>query len=179
MPAADFHIALPAIRAVNEEWVAGGHDRSAMGESRSIVMEIKTMNPVVHFEMPYDNRDRMAKFYGSAFGWHTQMLGEEMGNYVLATTAESGKNGPKKPGRINGGFFPKKPDWPAQHPSVVIAVDDISESIRKVTDAGGKVLGEPMEIPGVGQYVSFTDTEGNRVSMLQPSGRDPHAAKSK
>ncbi len=25
-----------------------------------------------------------------------------------------------------------------------------------------------MEIPGVGQYVSFTDTEGNRVSMLQP-----------
>jgi hypothetical protein len=45
-------------------------------------------------------------------------------------------------------------------------VDDIKESVRKVTDAGGKVLGEPMEIPGVGQYVSFTDTEGNRVSML-------------
>ena len=42
------------------------------------------MNPVVHFEMPYDNRERMAKFYGSAFGWQTQMLGEDMGNYVLA-----------------------------------------------------------------------------------------------
>jgi hypothetical protein len=25
-----------------------------------------------------------------------------------------------------------------------------------------------MEIPGVGKYVSFFDTEGNRVSMLQP-----------
>jgi predicted enzyme related to lactoylglutathione lyase len=25
-----------------------------------------------------------------------------------------------------------------------------------------------MEIPGVGHYVSFTDTEGNRVSLLQP-----------
>jgi predicted enzyme related to lactoylglutathione lyase len=24
-----------------------------------------------------------------------------------------------------------------------------------------------MEIPGIGQYVSFIDTEGNRVSMLQ------------
>ena len=35
----------------------------------------------------------------------------------------------------------------------------------------GKVLGEPMEIPGVGQYVSFLDTEGNRVSMLQPLPR--------
>ena len=42
---------------------------------------------------------------------------------------------------------------------------------KKVMDAGGKVLGEPMEIPGVGLYVSFFDTEGNRVSMLQPSQR--------
>ena len=47
------------------------------------------MDSVVHFEMPYGNRDRMAKFYESAFGWQTQKLGEEMGNYVLATTAES------------------------------------------------------------------------------------------
>ncbi|HSC98161.1 MAG TPA: VOC family protein, partial [Casimicrobiaceae bacterium] len=76
------------------------------------------------------------------------------------------------PGTINGGFFPRKPDWPAQHPSVVIAVDDIEESARKVTKAGGKVLGEPMQIPGVGRYVSFIDTEGNRVSMLQPMPRE-------
>jgi predicted enzyme related to lactoylglutathione lyase len=41
------------------------------------------MNPVVHFEMPYDNRVRTAKFYESVFGWQTQMLGEDMCNYVL------------------------------------------------------------------------------------------------
>jgi predicted enzyme related to lactoylglutathione lyase len=126
------------------------------------------MNPVVHFEMPYENRERMAKFYKSVFGWQTQMLGEDMGNYVLATTTETGAEGPKRPGAINGGFFPKKPDWPAQHPSVVIAVDDIKTAAKSVRDAGGNVLGEPMEIPGVGKYVSFTDPEGNRVSMLQP-----------
>jgi hypothetical protein len=136
------------------------------------------MNPVVHFEMPYEDRGRMAKFYESAFSWQTQVLGEDMGNYVLATTTETDESGPKRPGAINGGFFPKKPDWPAQHPSVVIAVDDIKESIKKVADAGGEVLGEPMEIPGVGQYVSFIDTEGNRVSMLQPIPRNWHAPKS-
>jgi hypothetical protein len=38
-----------------------------------------------------------------------------------------------------------------------------------VVQAGGKVLGEPLEIPGVGRYVSFFDTEGNRVSMMQPN----------
>ena len=137
------------------------------------------MNPVVHFEMPYANRERLAKFYESAFGWQMQMLGDDMGSYVVATTTETDQNGPKKPGAINGGFFPKKPDWPAQHPSVVIAVDDIKDAMRKVAGAGGKVLGEPMEIPGVGQYVSFTDTEGNRVSMLQPIPRNWHAPKSK
>jgi uncharacterized protein len=141
-------------------------------------MEEKTMNPVVHFEMPYDDRKRMAQFYESAFGWQTQLLDEDMGNYVLATTTETNEKGPKQPGAINGGFFPKKPDWPAQHPAIVIAVEDIKGSVRRVTEAGGKVLGEPMEIPGVGQYVSFTDTEGNRVSMLQPIPRNWHAPQS-
>ena len=40
------------------------------------------IDSVVHFEMPYDDRDRMAKFYQDTFGWQTRMLGEEMGNYV-------------------------------------------------------------------------------------------------
>ena len=90
------------------------------------------MNPVVHFEMPYDDKARMAKFYESAFGWQTQMLGEEMGNYVLASTTECDENGPQKPGAINGGFFARKPDWPAQVPSVVIAVEDIRLAMQLV-----------------------------------------------
>jgi uncharacterized protein len=140
-------------------------------------MEEESMNPVVHFEMPYENRERMATFYGAAFGWQTQMLGEDMDHYVLATTTETDANGPKTPGAINGGFFQKRPDRPGHYPSVVIAVDDIQEAIRKVTGAGGTMLGDPMAIPGVGQYVSFTDTEGNRVSMFQPVPRNGHAPK--
>jgi hypothetical protein len=128
------------------------------------------MNPVVHFEMPAEDRNRMAKFYTKAFGWQTQMLGPEMNEYVLVTTTEPGENGrPKDPGAINGGFYKKSADMPAQYPSIVIAVGDIREAMKKVTEAGGKVLGEPMEIPGYGLYISFFDTEGNRVSMMQPT----------
>ena len=127
------------------------------------------MNPVVHFEMPAEDRRRVADFYTKVFGWQTQMLGPEMDDYVLASTTETDETGrPKTPGAINGGFFPKSDDRPAQYPSVVIAVDDIQAHMKKVEEAGGEVLGEPMEIPGVGQYVAFFDTEGNRVSMLQP-----------
>jgi predicted enzyme related to lactoylglutathione lyase len=126
------------------------------------------MNPVVHFEMPAADRNRMAAFYQRAFGWKTQILGPEMGNYVVVTTAESDVKPGAPAGAINGGFFEKKPDWPAQHPSVVIAVEDVSAAMQRVNAAGGKTLGEPMHIPGVGKYVSFYDTEDNRVSMLQP-----------
>ena len=133
------------------------------------------MDPVVHFEMPAADRARMARFYTSAFGWQTQLLGPDMGDYVLVSTTETDEDGtPKTPGAINGGFYPKKEDWPAQVPAIVIAVDDIRASMKKVADAGGNVLGEPMEIPGIGQYVSFFDTEGNRVSMLQPLPRGGH-----
>lgn len=127
------------------------------------------MDPVVHFEMPYEDPDRLAKFYTQAFGWQMLKLGREMGDYVTATTTETDENRMiKRPGAVNGGFFLKKPDLPAQYPSVVIAVEDIGQAMKKVGDAGGKVLGGPVEIPGIGQYVSFTDTEGNRVSILQP-----------
>jgi uncharacterized protein len=129
------------------------------------------MNSVVHFEMPAEDRRRMADFYTRAFGWHTEQLGAEMGGYVVVTTTESDENGPKRPGAINGGFYQKTDDKPSQYPSVVIAVDDINGHVRKVEAAGGKVIGEPVEIPGVGLYVSFFDTEGNRVSMLQPAPR--------
>ncbi len=132
------------------------------------------MNPVVHFEMPAEDRKRMAAFYTNVFGWQTQMLGPDMGNYVIATTTESDERGrPKSPGTINGGFFPRSDDRPAQYPSVVIAVEDIEEHMQKVEKAGGKVLGEPWKIPGVGLYVAFIDTEGNRISMLQPSMLQP------
>jgi predicted enzyme related to lactoylglutathione lyase len=127
------------------------------------------MDPVVHFEMPYDDAERLAKFYKGAFGWKMKSLGEKMGHYMLAGTGQTNRDGMmKKPGMINGGFYPKRADVPSQ-PSVVIAVKDLVRSMESVTAAGGAVLGEPMDIPGIGSYVSFTDTEGNRVGMLQPA----------
>jgi predicted enzyme related to lactoylglutathione lyase len=130
------------------------------------------MCPVVHFEMPYRDAQRAARFYAEAFGWVPQQMGPEMGDYLLMTTALPGDRGNLPPqaalGAINGGMFPFKADWPMQHPSVVIGIDDIRAAMQRITAAGGQVMGEPMTIPGVGEYVSFVDTEGNRNSLMQP-----------
>ena len=65
------------------------------------------MNPVVHFEMPYENRARLVKFYTAVFGWVMTELGEDMMDYVLAKTAVEDTNQPDAhKGTINGGSFP-------------------------------------------------------------------------
>ncbi|HUR64095.1 MAG TPA: VOC family protein [Candidatus Thermoplasmatota archaeon] len=127
------------------------------------------MDPVTHFEMPAKDKKRASKFYSTVFGWQMQQLGPEMGDYMTAGTVEvDAKRMPKTPGAINGGFYTPTDDPLSQRPSVVIAVKDIKKSMEQVKKAGGKILREPDEIPGVGTWVSFQDTEGNRVSMLQP-----------
>lgn len=128
------------------------------------------MNSVVHFELPAKDRERMAKFYTRAFGWKTQAFGEEMGNYVLATTTDSDEAGrPKTPGAINGGFF-KAGEGLDSCARVVVGVDDIATAIAAVKEAGGSVFGEPQMIPGVGLYVVCRDTEANPLGILQPIG---------
>jgi predicted enzyme related to lactoylglutathione lyase len=37
------------------------------------------MNPVVHFEMPAEDRNRMPAFYERTFGWKTEQLAPAMG----------------------------------------------------------------------------------------------------
>lgn len=133
------------------------------------------MSPVVHFEMPFEDRQRMVDFYTKAFSWKSQLLGPEMGDYVTVSTSETKEDGfPTEPGKINGGLF-KKNDNNA-HPSVVIAVEDIRQAMKQVVEAGGTILGgdgagagEPDDIPGIGLYCGFVDPEGNRVSMIQPT----------
>jgi uncharacterized protein len=127
----------------------------------------KKMDPVIHFEMPAENPERVSKFYESAFGWQTTPLGPDMGDFVLAFTIETDEKTrmPEKRGAINGGFFKRtKPDETLK---LTILVDDIRDAMKKIEAAGGKVLGEPFELPGVGLFVSFIDTEGNVATINQ------------
>jgi len=75
----------------------------------------------------------------------------------------------KKKGAINGGFYKYKkgPYGNASH--LVISVDNLEKHMEIVKKAGGKIQGRPVGVPGVGKFVMFRDSEGNRVGMLRPS----------
>jgi predicted enzyme related to lactoylglutathione lyase len=124
-------------------------------------------NPVVHFELPADDQERMKAFYTKAFGWEMNQMGPEMHNYTVVMTAPSDDQGPLEKGRINGGIY-KKQDGMSAAPSLVISVENITEGMERIKAAGGTIEMEPMDIPGVGKYVTFIDTEGNRLSIMEP-----------
>ena len=134
------------------------------------------MNPVVHFELPADDRKRMADFYSKAFGWKATMLGDGMGAYTLVQTGEGDDKGfPTKPGRINGGLYMRDAAKPAQHPSLVLATDDITAAMARVTEAGGKVLGDvkhPLNSSDFSSFLLQAQASKAKVVALANAGGD-------
>lgn len=122
-------------------------------------------NRIVHFEIEASDSKRAANFYAQAFGWQMEQMGQEMGNYVVVTTGD-----PKEPGGINGGIYVAPPGSTKELNaySCVVGVDNIDQAMTNVKSAGGQVLGDKMDIPGIGTFIRCKDTEGNFFTMLQP-----------
>ena len=118
------------------------------------------MSRPVHFEILADDPKKVGAFYAQALGWEVSSWGEGEPTYWLITT------GPKEVPGIDGGLMAR------ELPQAVIntiSVDSLEASLDKVRAAGGKVVREPHEIPGVGRHAYCADPEGNLFGVLQPA----------
>jgi predicted enzyme related to lactoylglutathione lyase len=122
------------------------------------------MDKVVHFEIPFENKDRAMKFYSAAFGW--QLMDMPQMDYVMAGTVEvDEKRMPKERGAINGGLFPRPKEAP--NPTIYVGVSSLDATIGKVKTAGGKVVTPKTPIPGMGAYARIADPEGNVIGLFE------------
>ncbi len=122
------------------------------------------MDKVVHFEIPFDNKQRAMKFYADSFGWQLNDMPQM--NYVIARTVEvDDKQMPKAPGAINGGLFQRPKEAPC--PTVYVGVQSVEATIKKVEAAGGKVVTPKTPIAGMGAYARIADPEGNVIGLFQ------------
>jgi uncharacterized protein len=122
------------------------------------------MDKVVHFEIPFENKQRAMKFYSETFGW--QLTEMPQMNYVIASTVEvDDKHMPKESGAINGGLFERPKEAP--NPTVYVGVESVDSSVKKVEAAGGKVVTAKTPIPGMGAYARVADTEGNVIGLFE------------
>ena len=111
--------------------------------------------PVVHWEFWSKDPQKVSDFYAKVFDWNVNHI-PEMDYRLVETGGEGG---------INGGIMkPKEGPWPGNL-ALYIDVDDLDAYHKKITDAGGKVVVEKMEIPGVGWLSLFEDPDG-RVTGL-------------
>jgi predicted enzyme related to lactoylglutathione lyase len=122
------------------------------------------MAKVVHFEIPFDNKERAMKFYTESFGWRLTDMPQM--NYVVAQSVDVDDNQmPREPGAINGGLFQRPKEAPS--PTIYVDVKSVDEAIKKVQAAGGRVVTPNTPIPGMGAYARVSDTEGNVIGLFQ------------
>jgi predicted enzyme related to lactoylglutathione lyase len=123
------------------------------------------MRKVVHFEIPADDLARAKGFYGSIFGWRLQEMQEMDYTVVLTTDVDEQTQMPTEPGAINGGMVRRTAETPA--PVITIDVDSVEQTLKQVEAGGGRVVQPRTEIPGMGAYAYFTDTEGNTLGLWE------------
>ena len=121
------------------------------------------MSRVIHFEIPADNPERAVRFYEKVFGWKIEKWAGPV-DYWLVATGED-----KEPG-INGAITDKS-DFVSVTTNTV-AVVSYEDAVKKIVEAGGKVLAPKMAVPGVGYMTYCKDTEGNVFGIMQ---NDPNA----
>jgi len=113
-------------------------------------------HPVVHFELWAKDAAKTAEFYERVFDWKIQHMPEL--NYRICDTGGAG---------INGGIMtPKEGPWPGNM-SFYISVPDLDEHAKKIVAAGGKMIVEKQEVPGMGSFSLFSDPEGHVLGIWQ------------
>ena len=125
------------------------------------------MSKVVHFEIPADDIPRAKEFYGSIFGWQLQDMDTGGADYtiVMTTPVDPQTQLPTEPGAINGGMMKRADDTPS--PVITIEVGSIDDALKLIEAEGGSVVRPRTEIPGMGAFAYFKDTETNVVGLWE------------
>ena len=127
------------------------------------------MGKVVHFEIPADDVARATEFYRSTFGWEMNDLSAQGMPYTIIRTVPVDEHQiPTEPGAINGGMMEREPTTPS--PVITIEVASIDEALQTIEAGGGSTVQPRTEIPGMGAFAYFKDSEGNTMGLWETVG---------
>ena len=125
---------------------------------------------VVHFEIPFDDAERCAKFYRAAFDWNVEPMPQM--DYLLASTGPTGDQGPTESGYIGGGMA--KRGGPNAAPLITVDVQDIDAAITAVEANGGSMVQGRSAVGDMGWTAYCSDSEGNVLGLWQTNLHHVH-----
>lgn len=108
-------------------------------------------------DLEVDELEQSKTFYSSLFGWELDVGPAETGGYTTC----------KQSGKVVAGLSPRfSPPRPPMW-SVYLASDDADATARSITEAGGTVMVEPMEVMELGRMLFASDPGGAMFGVWQ------------
>ena len=121
------------------------------------------MGNMAYFEVPVDSLTRAKKFYSEVLGWTFEKTKTPVPMEYLEI-----HTGPEQKNTINaGGMYQRTPEMSLKGIMNYVQVENIDQTLAKVEKAGGKIVGQKMEIPKVGFLAFIEDSEGNMFGLWQ------------
>lgn len=100
------------------------------------------------------------EFYGAVFGWSFVDTGAEFGHYQICQVD----------GRAAAAIGPLQAEGQPSAWTAYLASEDADGTAKLISDNGGTVLVEPMEIPGSGRMCIAQDPQGAVFGVWQAAG---------
>src|SRR3954453_2925656 len=110
--------------------------------------------PAVWIDITAADAPASRAFYARLFGWGIDVV-EELDYGLVRTGAplaggigQAGGGGPHPPGVVT-----------------YVPVDDVAAAVTRAVEAGGALLVEPWDLPGMGTMAVIGDPDGNRIGV--------------
>jgi uncharacterized protein len=121
------------------------------------------MPTVEYFQIPADDISRAQEFYKKVFGWEMQKWNNsensEQEYWMFQTKDEKGNPG------LGGGLM--KRQSPQHTVTNFITVSSIEEYSSNIEQSDGKIIMSKTEIPNMGFFAVFLDTENNMFGIYE------------
>lgn len=114
---------------------------------------------ICYLEIPANKAEDSAAFYANIFGWKVRPRGD--GNLAFDDT-----------GCVSGTWVKEGDRTPDERTRTYIMVDNISDTLRQIEKAGGRVLTPRTDIgQNMGAFAAFSDPVGNEFGLYEePKG---------
>lgn len=119
----------------------------------------------VWFELVSRDPKKAQAFYGEVFGWKTVPFPLGDFSYEMIYAGDT-------PDTMLGGYASPDNERQRAHWIAYVSVEDVDTAAAAVAANGGKVVGAPHELPGVGRSARIADPQGAELCLFKSTTGD-------